>query len=144
MQTGYRNALVPAPPGAILKPSDLRSREHEMNVKSLITWPPQDATLKPGRHELRGIAWTGEGHVAKVEAAAGKSDAPSRHGPLHRRTGSLELAALACEFDLAEAGPVVFRARRRIRGRTVQPDETPYNKSGYLWNGIDKITANVG
>jgi len=43
----------------------------EMGVKSLITAPSPGQRLDgPGFHELRGLAWTGNGAVARVEVSA--------------------------------------------------------------------------
>jgi sulfane dehydrogenase subunit SoxC len=42
----------------------------EMGIKSLITSPSPGQTLSgPGFHELRGLAWTGNGIVARVEVS---------------------------------------------------------------------------
>ncbi len=43
----------------------------EMGIKSLITSPsPGRSLTQPGFHELRGLAWTGNGLVARVEVSA--------------------------------------------------------------------------
>ena len=43
----------------------------EMGIKSLITSPsPGQSLTKPGFNELRGLAWTGNGLVARVEVSA--------------------------------------------------------------------------
>ncbi len=70
-QSGYRIPKTPALPGAVLKPSELVPLT-VMNVKSLITAPANGTELKVGQHEVRGVAWTGDGHVTKVEYALGQ------------------------------------------------------------------------
>ena len=67
-QTGYKMPKTPAPPDAVLKPSDLVSVT-TMNVKSLITSPAEGQRVKAGRSEIRGVAWTGNGQVVKVEVS---------------------------------------------------------------------------
>jgi len=73
MQTGYKLPKVPTPPGVDVKPADM-DPVTALNVKSLISRTHDGDTLSTGRHEVRGVAWTGLGHVTKVEVAAGPAD----------------------------------------------------------------------
>ena len=43
-----------------------------------------------------------------------------------------------------EPGPIVLRARATDSDGETQPEATPWNRSGYLWNGIDRVTCEVG
>ncbi len=138
-QTGYRIPKVPAPPGAQVKPEDLVPVT-VMNVKSLIARPSRGAALKPGRHEIRGVAWTGRGFVNRVEVSVdggpwrpAELEGPEVEGPW--RTWSLDW----------DAGPGSHAIRVRATDSTgqTQPDVTPWNKSGYLWNGIDEVRCEV-
>jgi len=141
MQTGYRIARSPAPPDAVLKPSDLVPVT-ELNVKSLITWPPEGATLRPGPQEIRGVAWTGEGHVTRVEVDAGAGrwgEATLLGEPRPWAWRQWRLA-----WDAPAHGKVVLAARATDSRGHIQPETTPWNKSGYLWNGIDRVTCEVG
>ena len=55
----------------LLKGGSAERFTFEMGVKSLITSPSPGQTLSgPGFHELRGLAWTGNGLVARVEVSA--------------------------------------------------------------------------
>jgi DMSO/TMAO reductase YedYZ molybdopterin-dependent catalytic subunit len=141
MQTGYRIPKTPAPPGAVLKPSDLVPVT-TMNVKSLITWPSAGAVLKPGRHEVRGVAWTGAGHVDRVEFATDRDPswvAASLQGqprPGSWRTWRAVLSA-------TRPGSYSLRVRATDSNGQTQPETTPWNRSGYLWNGIDQVICEV-
>ena len=109
MQTGYRMPRVPAPPDAVLKPSDLVPVT-ALNVKSLITWPAEGARLAPGRIEVRGVAWTGDGHVTRVEVAVGPDGEPRWHPATSLgEAEAVELAALEV----------------RLRGRQARADRPP-------------------
>lgn len=42
----------------------------QLGCKSIITWPRDfDGPLKPGEHLVRGLAWSGEGAITKVEVS---------------------------------------------------------------------------
>ena len=66
MQNDYRIPRTFRPPGSEIKPAD-EDPVTALNVKSLITRPLEAATLKAGRVEVQGFAWTGEGVVTRVE-----------------------------------------------------------------------------
>ena len=54
----------------LLKNGETERFTFEMGVKSLITSPsPGQALTAPGFHQLRGLAWTGNGTVARVEVS---------------------------------------------------------------------------
>ena len=55
----------------LLKDGKAERFTFEMGIKSLITSPsPGQSLTEPGFHELRGLAWTGNGLVARVEVSA--------------------------------------------------------------------------
>jgi sulfite oxidase len=140
-QSGYRSAKTPAPPGADLKPADLAPLT-SLNVKSLIAWPSRGARLPRGPIEARGVAWTGEGVVKKVEVAFGDAAAWQPAQLLGEPRASTwrqwRLAATA-----ERPGRYSVRARATdSRGQT-QPITTPWNRSGYLWNSIDEAAFEI-
>jgi sulfite oxidase len=138
MQTGYKIPKVPTPPGVDLKPDQLKSVT-TLNVKSLIASPAEGGTLKPGKVEIRGVAWTGEGVVNRLEVSTGADWSPATFlnepSPGTWRTWTFT-------WD-AEPGRHIIRARATDSTGEVQPESTPWNRSGYLWNAIDKITCEV-
>jgi DMSO/TMAO reductase YedYZ molybdopterin-dependent catalytic subunit len=138
-QVGYRLPKVPAPPGAPVPPEGL-APVTTMNVKSLFARPSRDATLERGRVELRGVAWTGAGLVARVEVSidGGPWSPATLEGP--EREGSWRLWSL--DWD-APPGAHTARVRATDSAGQVQPAVPPWNKSGYLWNGIDEVRFNV-
>ncbi|MFO0911284.1 MAG: sulfite oxidase, partial [Isosphaeraceae bacterium] len=134
MQTAYKMPIRPAGPGAVVPPEELRPVTW-LNVKSLITHPLQGSKHSPGSIEIRGVAWTGQGTVDRVEVASGSGDhwspaelidAP-RAGAWRRWKATLDLRA---------PGEASLRARATDSTGATQPVITPWNKSGYLWNGI--------
>jgi DMSO/TMAO reductase YedYZ molybdopterin-dependent catalytic subunit len=141
MQTGYRMPRKPAPPDAVLTPADLVPLTF-LNVKSLITAPGEGTKVGRGRVEVRGVAWTGEGHVTRVDVSTDR-DPTWRPATLldDPRPGSWRRWSIALE--LTAPGATVLRSRATDSEGDTQPETTPWNKSGYLWNGIDRVTVNA-
>jgi DMSO/TMAO reductase YedYZ molybdopterin-dependent catalytic subunit len=139
MQTGYRLPKVPLPPGVNPKPSDLEPVTY-LNVKSLIAAPARERALRSGPFEVRGVAWTGRGLVNRVEIAVdhGAWQRANLVGPEHE--GSWRQWRFAWN---AQPGRNTIQARATDSSGATQPLATPWNKSGYLWNGIDEVTVEV-
>jgi sulfite oxidase len=140
MQTGYRLPKTPAPPDAVLKPSDLVPVT-TLNVKSLITWPASGSKLSAGRHEVRGVAWTGEGVVTRVEVST-RTDGQWRAATLLGEARPWSWRPWRIEWE-ASRGTTTVSARATDSLGATQPESTPWNKSGYLWNGIDRVACEV-
>ncbi len=140
-QTSYKMPRVPAPPGAVLSPSDLVSVQ-TMNDKSLITAPESGSRLNTGRHEVRGVAWTGDGHVTRVEVSIDRQEwqPATLHGP--ERAGSWRQWRFT--WDALARGRHLIRVRASDSNGQVQPETSPWNRSGYLWNGIDQVSCEIG
>ena len=141
MQTSYRMPRTPVPPGAApgAVPMDPVTW---MNVKSLVAWPERGRVLPAGPVEIRGIAWTGQGHVTKVDVRID-------------REGEWQSATLLGEPELGAWRPWRLRWESPSRGRhvievraadsmgQVQPESPAWNRSGYLWNGFDTGACEV-
>lgn len=138
-RTGYRMPRATTPPDATVKPEDTVPVT-SLNVKSLIAGPVEGQRLKAGEAEIRGVAWTGGGRVAKVEVAIdGRPWTPAElHGPDHE--GAWRLWRFSWK---ATPGRHVVRARAADTSGAVQPEKTAWNKSGYLWNGIESSNFEV-
>ena len=138
-RTGYRIPKSPVPPGQNPRPEDLVPVT-TLNVKSLFAAPTAGSRSKAGPQEARGVAWTGLGRVAKVEVSI--DGGPWRDaelvGPDHEGAWRL------WEYSW-DARPGAYRLKVRAtdsRGE-VQPEKTAWNKSGYLWNGLDETSCEV-
>src|SRR5580658_10287105 len=59
------NRMVKTPAGEIKL-----TRLTEIQVRSVIAWPPDDQRLPVGRHVIRGFAWTGPGLIRSVSLSA--------------------------------------------------------------------------
>lgn len=141
MQTAYRMPRSPAPAGPTPGPIPADPVTW-MNVKSLITSPGPDATMPAGRIELRGVAWTGQGHVTGVEI---RIDPDGRWVP-GTLLGDPEPGAWRqwrLTWQPSRAGRYTVSARATDSTGQVQPESPPWNKSGYLWNGYDSVAFEI-
>ena len=139
MRTSYKMPIRPMPPGVDPKPEEMATIT-AMNVKSLIAGPSAGSVLNPGPNEIRGVAWTGgEAVVTKVEVSAGGAwlgaalEGPARPYAWRRWRLALDLAP----------GPLTILARATDSSGATQPAASPWNKSGYLWNGYDRVACEV-
>jgi DMSO/TMAO reductase YedYZ molybdopterin-dependent catalytic subunit len=141
MKPGYRIPKEPIEPGAEVKPEDTVSITG-LNVKSLITHPAEGAMVKTGSIEIKGAAWAGEADVTKVEVSidGGRSWNPAQFGA--------DRAKYAWRFfeyrwKPGKSGDYTLMARATDSRGRVQPAKSPWNPSGYLWNGIDEVNIHV-
>jgi hypothetical protein len=139
MQTGYRIPKVPAPPGATLKPEDLKPVT-EMNVKSLIARPSRESVHRPGPMTVTGVAWTGRGTVKGVDIKVDDGDWKPAEFTTPAREGTWRLWRFTWD---AKPGRHVVSARATDSAGETQPVTTPWNRSGYLWNGLDQVSCEV-
>ncbi len=141
MQTGYRMPRSPVPPGSA--PSSVPMDPVTwMNVKSLITAPDRGAILPAGRVEVRGVAWTGRGHVTRVDVRIGPGDSWEAATLLDDAVpGAWRRWRLS--WQPAGPGRFVIAARATDSMDQVQPEQPAWNKSGYLWNGFDTVECEV-
>jgi sulfite oxidase len=141
MQTSYRMPRTPVPPSAA--PSAIPMNPVTwMNVKSLITWPQRGVDIPAGPVEVRGIAWTGRGHITKVDVRIDQDDrwlsasllGEPEQGPWR---------PWRLRWEPSRRGRHVIAARATDSMGQVQPESPPWNKSGYLWNGFDQVEFEV-
>lgn len=141
MKAGYRIPRTPVPPGVNPPPADMVPVQW-MNVKSLIASPGAGAKVARKPVEVRGVAWTGEGHVVRVEVST-VEDPTWREAELidAPREGSWRRFKIA--WTPPAAGAFTLQARATDSKGDVQPETPPWNKSGYLWNGYDRVSCTV-
>ncbi|HEX2036224.1 MAG TPA: sulfite oxidase [Chloroflexota bacterium] len=114
----------------------------EMRVKSLVTAPLEGATVPPGRVNIAGKAWSGAGRIVRVElnidGAPEWQEARLLDAPAPYAWQSWEY-----EWDAAEPGRHVIRARATDSRGQRQPDVAPWNTYGYGNNAIRPVVINV-
>lgn len=141
MNPGYRLPKVPVAPGGSVKPEDTAVITI-LNVKSVITGPPDGSRRSLGPVPINGAAWAGEAEVTRVEVStdAGKSWQPAQ---LDRDQAKYAWRMWQYAWKPNTAGSYVLMSRATdSRGRT-QPMRPAWNPAGYMWNGIDQVTIHV-
>ncbi|WP_237170886.1 hypothetical protein [Paludisphaera borealis] len=113
-----------------------------MNVKSLISRPGLGETVANRPQEVRGVAWTGKGHVTKVEFSTDR-DPTWQVAELIGEPVQGSWRRFKIAWTPPAAGSYVLRVRATDSEGDVQPEKSPWNKSGYLWNGYDQVACVV-
>jgi DMSO/TMAO reductase YedYZ molybdopterin-dependent catalytic subunit len=141
MVNGYRIPKSPVTPGEKVEPKEMVSLSG-LEVKSLITMPPPDASVPAGRVLITGAAWAGEADIARVDVSVdfGRTWQPARLGSEQNR-----YAWRLWEYDWTAhvPGSYLILARATDSAGRTQPIEQIWNPSGYLWNVIDRVRVNV-
>jgi DMSO/TMAO reductase YedYZ molybdopterin-dependent catalytic subunit len=141
MRQAYRMPLPPVAPGESVAP-DATVPMTTMPVKSLLTAPAEGAVLGAGRHHIQGVAWAGESRIRLVEVST--DGGTSWHSA--RLVGEDQPYAWRLwqfEWDAKNGGNHLLMARAADTTGHRQPLVTPWNPSGYLWNGVDRVRVTV-
>lgn len=140
MQTAYRIPLKSVDPGGTATAAS--TPVEAMVVKSLIAAPQEGDIVGLGRHTVQGVAWSGEAKVVKVEVSmdGGKIWEQAR------MVGEDHLFAWRqwqFHWKADTPGPVSILCRATDSRGETQPEVSPWNPSGFLWNGWDRVTVTV-
>lgn len=141
METAYRYPTEPVEPGTAVAPDKMKPVE-AMVVKSLIASPAEGATVPIGTVIVRGVAWTGEGRVTQVEVSIDEGRQWQKADLLGE---DLPYAWRQWEYRWSspKPGPVTFVCRATDNRGDVQPERSPWNPGGFMWNGWDRVTVTV-
>ena len=141
MSPGYRFPNQPAKPGDAVKPEDTHPLT-ALSVKSVISGPSDDATLKAGKVAVHGAAWAGEADIVKVEISA-DGGATWDIAKLGHDQAHYAWRLWSYDWKPAKAGDYTIQSRATdSQGRT-QPATPVWNPSGYLYNAIDLVNIHV-
>jgi DMSO/TMAO reductase YedYZ molybdopterin-dependent catalytic subunit len=114
----------------------------QVGIRSVITTPHEGVSIAPGRHIVRGLAWSGAAPVADIEVSVdGSAWQPGTWtSPSHRYAWR----SWECSWEAEAAGKHELRSRARDEAGNVQPDEGLWNSLGYANNAIQTVTVTVG
>lgn len=111
--------------------------------RALLTWPRPGQVLRLGQHRLRGLAWSGEAPVERVEVSV---DGGQRWQTAEWTSAPERYAWRRWEYvwTATAPGPATLLCRAvDARGR-VQPERVPWNRLGYANNAIHPVTITIG
>jgi DMSO/TMAO reductase YedYZ molybdopterin-dependent catalytic subunit len=114
-----------------------------MRVKSIFTEPVMSTILRRTPLILRGMAWGGQGGVARVEISTGCTD----HDWREARLVGPALPHAWRQFEVAWTPPArgryVLRCRAASVAGEVQPDAPEWNPLGYAANGVQRLAVTI-
>ena len=136
----YRYPAAPGAPGAPI-PADQMRPMTTTNVKSLLGSLSDGDRLPRGTQELKGVAFSGEAGIDKVELSFDEG-ATWTAAELERKTSPYGFRVFRHVWKPAPGKYTV--ACRATDGRgAVQPDAPVWNPGGYLYNAIDRVRVEV-
>ncbi|MGH7863863.1 MAG: molybdopterin-dependent oxidoreductase, partial [Candidatus Binataceae bacterium] len=113
----------------------------ENRVRAIIARPLEGAVLAAGLITISGAALTGAGSVTAVEVSVNdgawtRAELSAPQSPGAWQTWRFTLRA-------QPPGDYTLAVRATDSARDVQPETSAWNKGGYLWNGIERVTFSV-
>jgi DMSO/TMAO reductase YedYZ molybdopterin-dependent catalytic subunit len=136
----YRFPVTPGAPGAAI-PADQMKPMTKVNVKSLIGSLSDGDTVKAGTHALRGVAFSGETGVDRVELSF-DAGATWQAATLEGSATPYGFRAFRYDWKAAPGSHEVLCRATDNTGAT-QPAAPVWNPGGYLNNAIDRVKIEV-
>mgnify|MGYP003984858337 CR=1 FL=1 len=109
-----------------LADGNYRQFSFTMDARSIITYPTYPATIEPGMHEIRGLAWSGRGRIIAVEV--------STNGGQSWQKATLQ-------------GPVLDKAHTRFNlpwrwnGKATEIQSRAIDETGYVQPTLKQLQA---
>ena len=147
MKTGYR---IPDTPRGSTTPEAMKAGTVKtvpiarMPVRSFAITPDGSSKIPVGmRVTVRGIAFSGEARIVKVELSenAGKSWFGAKLG---EDFGAYSFRTWETQWSAKAAGKHTLLVRATDEKGNTQPDEPVWNPGGYLWNRIERLEIVAG
>jgi DMSO/TMAO reductase YedYZ molybdopterin-dependent catalytic subunit len=98
--------------------------------------------LSPGRHELKGMAWSGRGPITRVEIST-DDRRTWRPAALAPQVGPFAWTPFAFTWDVQRRGDYILSSRATDAKGNVQPLEAPWNVQGMAVNNVERIPIRV-
>jgi DMSO/TMAO reductase YedYZ molybdopterin-dependent catalytic subunit len=113
-----------------------------MNVNSTIQEPFDHSIIETGKHMIRGIAWTGEGRIEKIEISLdrGQTWLPATYDKQNNAYGWVDWSF---PWNAAKSGIYSIWSRATDTKGRMQPLEAFWNRKGYGYNAICKVDVEV-
>lgn len=138
-QTAYRFPVAPVAPGTPVPP-EMMVPMKGLVVKSLIASPVHQSVVPPGRLMVKGVAFSGEHRLTKVEISV-DGGASWKRARLEAG-GRYGFSLFELTFE-ASPGKLRLLSRASDESGAVQPSTPVWNPSGYLYNAIDGVDVEV-
>jgi DMSO/TMAO reductase YedYZ molybdopterin-dependent catalytic subunit len=109
----------------------------KMRVRSLIIEPQSDQLVAPGLLAIRGLAWSGEAPIARVDVSLG--DNPWQPARLLGDSSRHCWQRWELITRINRPGPTMIRARATDQAGRAQPEEPEWNRLGYGSNAVQQV-----
>ena len=117
-------------------------RVSTIKVKSLITSPSRGELVPVGTHKIRGVAWSGQGPITKVEVST--DDGVQWHeAEVERADSPYGWQHWEYDWETGHPGHYLLRARAVDEQGNVQPSQAQWNFRGYSVNSIHVVPVTV-
>ena len=117
-------------------------RVTSLKVKSLISTPCKGNVLGPGSHTIKGVAWSGDGNITKVEVST-DDDRVWREAKLREPNGSYSWQQWEIDWEANQLGHSLLRCRATDSKGNVQPMLATWNFRGYQVNSIHSVPVTI-
>jgi DMSO/TMAO reductase YedYZ molybdopterin-dependent catalytic subunit len=139
-ETGYRFPVTPGEPGKPVPPEQMKPMT-KLVVKSQLGSISSGDVLPPGKHDLVGVAFSGEARIKKVEITV-DGGATWQSAKLDAHDSAYGFRLFKYTWD-AKPGKTKVGARATDSNGATQPMEPAWNPSGYLYNAIEMVDVEV-
>lgn len=140
-RTGYRLPKSPVKPGTVVKPEDTIPVTL-MPVRSVIASPAEGTKWKKGENEIKGVAFSGEAGIARVEISI-DDGANWALAKLQGSGGPGVWEVFKHKVSVQAGSSLKILARATDTNGQQQPREAVWNPSGYFWNAWHTVTVKV-
>jgi DMSO/TMAO reductase YedYZ molybdopterin-dependent catalytic subunit len=110
-------------------------------VRAQITQPAPDQKVERGEIVIRGVAWSGQAPIDRVDVQVG--DAEWREARLLDYPIPYTWRRWELITRVDRSGPIVLRARATDANGRTQPDEPEWNRLGYCNNAIVDVPIDL-
>ncbi|GHH99018.1 sulfite oxidase [Neobacillus kokaensis] len=115
-----------------------------INVNSSILNPLNREILDTGKHLIKGIAWTGEGAITKVEVSTDNgTNWSTAKLTVQRNQERYAWTTWSYEWNPDEKGEYTILTRAADSLQRIQPKVPFWNRKGYGYNAIDQIKVKI-
>ena len=113
-----------------------------INVNSTILKPLNMQLLHTGIYEIKGIAWTGQGIITKVEISLDEGHTWDTC-QLKSTSEKYTWTSWSYKWEAHKIGEYTLKSRATDSYGNVQPIEPFWNRKGYGYNAMDRIKIKV-
>ena len=117
-------------------------RVTSLKIKSLISAPTKGSFVDPGLHKVKGVAWSGDGHITEVEVST-DDDRTWHAAKLEEPHGAYTWQHWEYDWEAISLGHTLLRSRATDSQGNVQPMLATWNYRGYEVNSIHAVPITV-